>query len=257
MKNKRQNEILKLLQEEHSLKTEELVQTFGVSIETIRRDINALEQKGLVKKVYGGISIISDPLRIDALETWHTRAGQNHAEKELIAKCALDLIPDNSVIALDIGTTIHEFAKLLNKKNNLSIVTSSLPIASELAQNTTHHVYAIGGLVSPHEIVTSGSFARNFLKNFASIDYFITSADGISIKHGITEFGETVADVKQQLQSLSSKTIALIDYSKFGREALFKTCALSDIDILVTDAKSPSRDLELMQKMGIKVIVAE
>lgn len=108
-----------------------------------------------------------------------------------------------------------------------------------------------------NEPVTIGSFARSFLNNFASIDYFITSADGISVKHGITEFGERIADVKQQLHALSSKTIALIDHGKFGREALFKTCALNEIDILITDSQSPKRDLDTMKKMGIEIIVAE
>lgn len=257
MKNKRQDEILKLLHVEQHLKTEQLMQTFGVSIETIRRDINALEQKGLVKKVYGGISIASEPLRIDTLENWHTRTDHCHAEKVKIARRALELIPDNSVIALDIGTTTYELARLLGAKKNLSIVTSSLLIASELAQNTLHHVYAIGGLVSPNEIVTSGSFARNFLKNFASIDYFLMGADGISLKHGITDFGEAVADVKQQIHALSNQCIALIDHSKFGREALFKTCELKDIDILVTDQQSPKKDLETMQKLGVNITIAD
>lgn len=257
MKSIRQSEILKLLQAEHDLKTEYLVQHFGVSIETIRRDINALEQKGLIKKVYGGITVPSDSARIDSLENWHIRSGHCMEEKAKIAQAALSLIPDNSVIALDIGTTLHEFAKLLNTKKNLSIITGSLYIASELSQSTSHHVYAIGGLVIPNEAVTSGSFARNFLKSFSSIDYFITSADGFSTKNGLTEFGEAIADVKQQIHALSSKTIALIDHSKFGREALFKTCELSDIDILVTDSGSPKKDLEKIKKMGVEVIITE
>jgi len=257
MKSIRQSEILKLLQAEHDLKTEDLVQHFGVSIETIRRDINALEQKGLIKKVYGGITLPSDSSRIDTLESWHTRSGHCLEEKTKIAQAAVNLIPDNSVIALDIGTTLHEFAKLLNTKNNLSIITGSLYIASELSQNTSHHIYVIGGLVIPNEIVTSGSFARNFLKSFSSIDYFITSADGISMKHGLTEFGEAIADVKQQIHALSSKTIALSDHSKFGREALFKTCELNEINILVTDSASPKKDLEKIKKLGVEIIITE
>lgn len=256
MKDKRQNEILKLLLNEQTLKTEYLAEHFDVSIETIRRDINSMEQAGLIKKVYGGVSLLGDSFRISSLDSWNTRLEKNHEDKVKIVTKALDLIHDNSVIALDIGTTTYELSRLLGSKKGLSIITNSLLIAGELAKNTSHKVYCIGGMVMAEEAATGGLFARMFLDNFASIDLFIGSADGISLHSGITEFNEIVVDVKQQLIQRAKKSVFLIDHSKFGNEAMFCSCSLSQASILVTDSGAPERDLNALRKLGIEVIIA-
>ncbi|MGI5962682.1 MAG: DeoR/GlpR family DNA-binding transcription regulator [Lawsonibacter sp.] len=255
MKDKRQNEILKLLLMEQSLKTEYLSAHFGVSIETIRRDINALEQAGLVRKVYGGISLVSNSMRMTTLENWNVRLTRFQTEKIKIATRAVDMIKDNSVIALDIGTTTYELAQLLAAKKGLSIITNSLLIASDLSQNTSHKIYCVGGMVMANEAVTSGIFARMFLDNFACIDLFVGSADGITPKNGITEYSEAVVDVKRQLLQRAKRNIILVDHSKFGKEALFVSCPMQDVDTLITDGKAPKKDLDMIQKLGVDIIV--
>jgi len=189
------------------------------------------------------------------LENWNVRLEHSHEEKVKIVTRALNYIPDNSVIALDIGTTTYELSRLLITKKGLSIITNSFLIASELARNTPHKIYCVGGMVMQDELVTSGTFARNFLNNFASIDLFIGSADGFTVKNGITECSEAVVDIKQQLIARASRNMILIDHSKFGKEALFVSCPLKDIDILITDDKSPEKDIETMREKGIEVVV--
>ena len=255
MKNQRQEEILKLLLEQQTLKTEYLVAHFGVSIETIRRDQHALEQAGLAKKIYGGICLASNPMRMTALENWNVRQSQNHAIKAKLAAQALELIQDGMVIALDNGTTIYELACLLSARKNLTILTASLLIASELSQNTKHKVYCIGGLVLPNEAVCSGAFTQLFLEQFSSVDLFLCSADSLSPAHGIMEVTEAAADVKRQLIRRSKHTAALIDHSKFGKESLFISCKLQDLDTLITDAHAPQQDLAQLKDMGIAVQV--
>lgn len=256
MKDQRQNEIIKLLSIEHSVKTETLASHFNVSIETIRRDINTLEQAGLIKKVYGGICLPTASVHLTTLDNWSSRQSQCHEEKVRIAAKALEKIPDNCVLALDIGTTTYELAKLLNEKKGLSVITNSLLIAGELAKNTSHKVYCVGGMVSPDEIVTCGVFARNFLSHFASIDLFIGGADGLTPKVGITEFSEAVIDIKCQLITHADRNIALVDHSKFGKEALFVSCPMQKVDTLVTDDKAPQKDLEIIRGLGVEVVVA-
>lgn len=258
MKSRRKNEIMKRLLIEQSLKTEEIAAMFGVSIETVRRDINDMEREGLVKKVYGGISLCSDPARQrSTLDSWNTRLERCHAEKVKIAARALELIPDEAVIALDIGTSVYELSRLLGVKKNLSIITNSLLIASELAKNTTHSIFCVGGKVTTNEIVTSGVYARNFLEDFAAVDVFLIGADGISLQKGITEYSEGVVDVKRQMSALAQRTVLLADHSKFGVEAPFKSCAFGDVDELVTDSASPEKDLEELAKLGVEVVIAE
>ena len=255
MKIQRQNEILKLLAREHILKTEELASLFDVSIETIRRDIRAMEREGMIRKVYGGISLCSGNMGTRTLDSWNTRMEQCRAEKATIAAAALELVKDNTVIALDIGTTVYELSRLLGTKKNLSIITNSLLMAAELSQNTTHSIFCIGGKVSTNEGVTTGLYARNFLNNFASVDLFFMGADGLSLQYGVTEFSEGVVDVKHQLTSMARKNIVLADHSKFGKEALFRSCDLDRIHTLITDEGAPTRELETLRKLGTEVIV--
>lgn len=253
MKNQRQNEILKLLMEQEVLKTEQLASHFGVSIETIRRDQHDLEHAGLVKKVYGGICLASNPMRMTTLENWNVRQKQNHELKSKLALRALEQIRDGMVIALDNGTTIHELAKLLGARRDLTILTASLLVASELTQNTNHRVYCIGGLVLPNEGVCSGAYARLFLDEFSSVDLFFCSADGFSTTHGITEVTEAAADIKRQLLKRAKSTVALIDHSKFDKESLFVSCKLQELDLLITDHHVPHQTLLRLKDMGVKI----
>ena len=257
MKDKRQHEIVTLLKQEQTLKTSELVTKFQVSLETVRRDINELERLGIVKKVYGGIRLAPNDTHLATLDKWAKRIKQCRREKELIAAKTLDYIPDHSIIAVDIGTTAYELAHLLDQKEDLSIITSSLLIAGELAKNTSHKVYCIGGMVDSDEIVTTGIFASNFLNSFASIDIFISGADSITPSSGVTEFHEAINTVKQLLISKSKKVIVMADHSKFEKDSLFVSCSISDISVLVTDSSVPMDIREQIRAQGVDVVIAE
>ena len=256
MKSDRQNEIMRLLMMRQNVKTEHLVQELGVSIETIRRDINDLEREGLVQKVYGGIRVVANDTRVTVMESWNKRLATCHDEKIAIASRGLAAIPDNATIALDTGTTVYELSRLLVARKNLTIITNSLNIASELSQNTQHTIYSIGGMLNRGEIVTVGSFACGFLDNFSSIDLFICSADGFTPENGITEFNESMVEVKRRLVALSDRIVALVDHSKFGKKSLFQSCSTAEIDLLVTDDKAPRESLSQLTKSGLKIITA-
>ena len=238
------------------LNTDELVQQFSVSIETVRRDIKDLVNLGIAKKVYGGIQVSSDNIMISELENWNVRNDRYYEEKQLIAGRALDLITDGSTIALDIGTTTHALARLLGTKRNLTIIISSIRIASELVRKGNHEIYFIGGQLHNEEQVTMGTFTRDFLNHFALIDLFFCGADGFSLDCGITECSEAVADVKRQLVQMAGKRILMADHSKFGKKALFKSCPIQKVDILITDAKTPANYLDSLRESGTEIIIA-
>lgn len=256
MKSDRQNEIMKLLMLRQTIKTEELMDELDVSIETVRRDINDLVRQGLVAKMYGGIRMIQQDFRVTVQESWTNRLQMCRNEKIDIVSRALEFIPDNATIALDTGTTVYEFSRLLGTKKNLTVITNSLNVASELSQNTSHIVYSVGGVLSRGEIVTVGTFACRFIDNFASIDLFICSADGLTPENGITEFNENMVDIKRRMADISDRVVALVDHSKFGRKSLFKSIATDEIDILVTDAGAPTDSLEPFREFGVEVLVA-
>ena len=247
MKSKRQSEIMRLLLLERTLKTEDLANRLNVSVETIRRDINAMVSDKIVRKVYGGIELAPDSRRITEMAAWDARLAHCHAEKAKIAARALEYIPDGATIALDIGTTTYELSSLLGTKKDLTIITNSLRVATNMAQNTDHCVYCIGGQMTRVEIVAGGMAARDFLNNFAAIDYYLCSTDGITIENGMTEFDEAVSD----------QVISLIDHSKFGKKALFPTCSLQNLDLLITDAGIDPLYLKQLKSAKVNVVIAE
>lgn len=256
MKSARHSEIIKLLLLEHSLKTEDLAKRLGVSVETIRRDINALEAEKFVKKVYGGVELVPDSRLVSEMSQWEARLSSCHEEKVKIAARALDFIPDGATVALDIGTTVYELSALLNTKKDLTVITNSLRVAINMAQHTDHCVYCIGGLMARTEVVAGGLAAQDFLKNFASIDLYVCSSDGISPEKGMTEVDEIVVAVKRRLIKMSDKVICIADHSKFGRQALFTTGSYEDIDILITDKGTDPEQLEKLRELGVKVVTA-
>lgn len=248
---------MKLLLLERSLKTEYLAQHFGVSIETIRRDISALEAEHVVKKVYGGIELVPDARRMTEMAEWEARLAQCHSEKVKIATCALDLIPDGATIALDIGTTTYELSSMLATKKDLTIITNSLRVAINMAQNTNHNVYCIGGLMARIEVVAGGMAAQDFLDTFASIDLYLCSTDGLTLENGMTEVDEIVVGVKRKLIQMAGKVICMADHSKFGKRALFVTGTFQDIDTLITDDQVDSWHLKELKNLGVNVIIAK
>jgi DeoR/GlpR family transcriptional regulator of sugar metabolism len=248
---------MKLLMLRQHVKTEELVEEFNVSVETIRRDINELVRQGMVVKMYGGIKVVQSDNRITVQESWNKRLQACHDEKIAIVSRALEFVPDGATIALDTGTTIYEFSRMLGTKKNLTVLTNSLNVASELSQNTQHTIYSVGGVLNRGEIVTVGTFACGFLDNFTSIDLFICSADGLTLENGITEFNENMVDIKKRMSVISDRIIALVDHSKIGRKSLFKSIAAEEIDVLVTDAKAAREEIEMFHGLGMDVIVTK
>lgn len=257
LKAARQSEIMNLLLMERSLKTEDLARRMDVSVETIRRDLNALERDGVIRKVYGGVELLPDTRRVTEMAQWETRLAHCHAEKVKISARALELVPDNVTVALDIGTTINEFSVLLSTKKNLTVLTNSLRIASNMAQNTEHRVYCIGGLMTRMEIVAGGMAACDFLDSFSAVDYYVCSTDGITMENGMTEVDEAVVAVKRRLVKKADRVFCLADHSKFGKRALFTTCTFKDLDTLVTDGQTDEWYLKQLRAAGVKVIVAK
>ncbi len=250
--NKRQEEILNMLSTEKTLNTAELADRLDVSIVTIRRDINALAQKNLIDKHYGGISARNTDFNVQNYVSWHVRSQNLHEEKVRIGEKALDFVHDDSVIALDIGTTLSEFAKLLYVKKNLVIITNSLFIASNLAQNTDHQIFCIGGTVSSNEVITHGYYASEFLAHFSYVDQFFIGADAISEQSGITETHDFQAEVKSMIGKLAKETILLADHSKFHKSARFKSIDLNSVDKMVTDTGTPEEEINSMKEHGIE-----
>lgn len=223
--------IVKKLQNEQTLKVKDLIKLFGVSNETIRRDLECLETSGYLQRVYGGAikkgAFGQEP-------SYDKREVANYEAKKAIAHKAADLIKDGDVVFIDIGTTCCEVAKLLGDKKNLKVITNSFLIANELTSFNTCRVIVLGGELRNGEFSLSGCLTIQNLKNF-NADKAVIGAGGLTIENGITDYNSEEACIRKMMIKQAKYTIVVCDSSKIGITAMSNVCGLETVGILITD----------------------
>lgn len=251
----RHDQILQMLALRQKVTIEDLKEELHVSIETIRRDLKTLEGEGHLKRVYGG-AILANPRGVET--EYAKRATLHISEKQAIAKSACDLINDGDTIVIDVGTTTFEFAKLLNSKRNLTILTNAMQVALRLLNDTQHRVYYLGGLLRRGEDSSSGAMCTDCLENYY-VDKAIIGAAGISASFDITDYHEPESIVRKKMMEIAGQTIVLADYSKFGVTAFCKLCNMGHIDVLVTDWNTPEKVIKQLHSecSQLEVLIAE
>lgn len=256
MKSDRLQEIRKLFLSRKKITNPELCETFDVSIETVRRDLNILEKEGFLRKVYGGACLVETQDAPVFVEKWDTRIDKNETCKRIIASAAAQRIPDGSTVFLDTGTTVFEIAPFLKSKKNLTILTNSLRLASELGMYDHITVYCIGGLVKTNTLSCSGFFAAELLSYFCSIDYAVISCDGFIPGKGTTEYSIELSMLKKIVLDKADHIIAVVDHGKFGISGSCLCCPAERINVLVTDALVRRDDLNLLKEFSGEVVIA-
>jgi len=227
----RKQEILTLLKSEGFHSTVDLASEFGVSDMTIRRDISDLEEEGLVRRVHGGVSSISN--RALAPTDFRERTHLNFEKKIAIAREAVKFIARGDIAAFDAGSTTLEIARLLPTSSNVSVVTHSLPVINELTLNTKIKIHAIGGELHFPTQSFSSLDSANQLSEFRFTTFFLSVG---SIRDGAVFCATPYEAVMKKAFIESSERIILVsDSTKFTSSAMVKVCELSKIDVLITD----------------------
>ncbi len=247
----RYNEILDIINREGSVKVSMLTKLFNVSIETVRRDLEHLEKKGLLKRVYGGAILEKSNT---SLNSFKSREKEFLDEKKEIATIATNFISEKQSIAMDSSTTNLEIAKLLKHRfNDLTIITNSLLIAQELSDTSNFTVILLGGKLVPSQYCLVGSMALKNLSNFF-VDTAFISTSGVSFKSGIMDYNVNDVDIQRKMIELSRVTIVLADHSKFDRTSLIKVADFEDINLIISDSKLDNSIIEKYKNNGIEVI---
>ena len=250
MLQERRNKIMEILREDGIVKGSELMKLFDVSIETIRRDLEYLEEHGMLGRVYGG----AVPVQPRATEpSYQTREIKHFKEKKAIGERAVELVKDEDVIAVDIGTTTLEFAKALVGKRRVTVITNSMKIAMVLSEDADIRVLMVGGEVRRGEFSVSGFLADNDMGHFITDKYFI-GVGGLSLSKGITDYHLEESNLRRIVIKNTQKVIALADYSKIGAVAMNKICGLDQVDTLVTDSNVESFVVEGLRDNNVEVI---
>lgn len=253
MTQERRTRIIDLLENAGVVHVSDLTTAFGVSAETIRRDLEALENEGHLCRIHGG----AIPIRNRGEEPAYSKRIVTHfAEKQAIAREAVKLVSDGDVIQIDIGTTTLEFAKMLVGKYRITVVTNSLTIAGTLAVDNKITVIITGGVVRVGDMSVSGSISNENMRNF-NTDKLFLGVGGLTPKKGITDYHLAETDFRKVAIGNTQSVIALADSSKFGVIAMNRVCDAKRIDTLITDSGTAPSVLEEFRTMGCRVICAE
>lgn len=247
----RQEKIMELLREQRSVKASELSHKFGVSIETIRRDLDSLSKEGCLTKVYGGAVLEKVVAQEQNLVL---RASANHELKQEIARIACRFVEEGQSIAMDSSTTNLEIAKMLKKSfDRLTVITNGIDIAMELRDKEHFNTVLTGGTLRGGEVSLIGGLAEEFLDKF-HIDKVFASVSGVSISNGFTDYGLGEYHVKMKMIERAREVIVPADSSKFDVISLIKVGNLDLCDFIITDSQLNENILQKYRESKVRII---
>ncbi|MBD5550015.1 MAG: DeoR/GlpR transcriptional regulator [Lachnospiraceae bacterium] len=238
----RRNQLAQILLSKGSIKVGEISREFGVSTETIRKDIIYLEKEGIAQKSHGGATITTSMLERPV----DMKKMENTAIKTRISTEALSHIPENGTVILDAGSTNYILATLLSLKTGLTIFTNSI-LALEVLLNSENKVFAFGGLVRSSSRGIIGKWANEELRSIHADVSFI-GTDGFLGLNGPATASYEEAEFKKNIIDVSQNSYILTDSTKFHSRTLFEFCHWKDITCLITDADAPADALETIRK---------
>jgi DeoR family transcriptional regulator, fructose operon transcriptional repressor len=227
-----------------------LAQEFSVSGMTIRRDLELLQERGLLHRVHGGAISSVDA---KSAASYTERRREFSRAKAQIGMIAAQLICDGDHIILDSGTTTLQIARNLFDHNDLTIVTNSLSIPAVLPESFNGHVVALGGEVRLDEGCTIGPVAARELAQY-SVDRAFISAAGFSLAKGATDVFFPEVEVKQAMIRSAREVILVSDSSKWQVERLIRIAEIQSFQKIITDDGFPQAAMDALEAMGIEVI---
>lgn len=245
--------ILNTLQKEGFVKVVDIAKKLDVTTVTIRKDLKALEEKGLLYRTHGSASPINPHItdrNVKEKEKIKTK------EKQLIGIFAARLIEEDDSIIINSGSTICAFAEQIEPKGRLTVVTSSIKATSILSENEGINISQLGGTLRRSSMSVIGNYTLSFLENITCSKVFL-GVDGVDLDFGVTTSNIEEAELNKAMMNISLKTIVLCDSSKFGRKGFGKICNLDKIDIIITDEGISTSMQKLIEEQGVEIIIAK
>jgi DeoR/GlpR family transcriptional regulator of sugar metabolism len=231
----------------------DLAEHFEVSVDTIRRDLDALASRGLLTRTHGG-AVPVEPL-VNRDSSFAIKMQKQTAEKRRIARAAAELIRDGETLVINGGSTTHYFAQELGHRKNLTVVTNSLNIPPALPEHAVRRIYVLGGpyLVENQSTLGPLEFART---GGITVDTAVIGVGGITAKGGLSVTVLEDATMTAAMITAAHRSIVLADGSKFGHNDFAHLGSFTCIEILVTDRELSEDIASAMVAAGVEVIVA-
>lgn len=246
----RQDLILEMLQETHSIRLSEISKKFGVSIETARRDLDYLQNKGHLRRTHGGGVLLQPEKPAEQAEAALKNSGLLPYD---LFSAAIDQVHDGNTLFIGYGSTMCQFSRRLVEKSNLTVMTNSLLIINELLEGNAT-IYALGGKIDSDERCMSGNISVQISQQFY-VDKAFISCGGVSSNCEVTDYNDDATLLRTMLKQ-ARKRYLIAASNKFGRTAFCKVCDLSEFDVVITDSGLPQAFQDLIRQYDIELIMA-
>lgn len=247
----RQRVIVERLRDTDQVGVAELAEATGASEMTVRRDLDHLASRGVLRRVHGG-AVPASPSGVEP--PFAARATAAIAAKRAIAAAAAELIRDGETVVLDSGTTALELARLLRGRS-VTVMPLSLHAVRELAEAPGVRLLLPGGEPRPGEQALVGPLTLASLRALR-FDVAVLSPCALGLDSGLTAFDLGDAEVKQAALDVAARTIVLADGAKWGRAALARICPADRADVVITDPTAPEDQRAALAERGVLVHVA-
>jgi DeoR/GlpR family transcriptional regulator of sugar metabolism len=249
----RRQQMLNLLEETGTLNVGELADRFGVSVVTIRKDLDELGAEGLLERTFGG-AVFSHRSRFN--RSFLHRALEHRQEKRAIAAAALEYIQDGDTIILDAGTTTLALAQLLKEQvKSAFVITCSVPVALELS-TAGYDILLLGGIVRNKSLALLGRETLRIIERYRADKAFLGST-GFTAEMGHSTPNPDDAQIKEALIRIADKTFVLVDSSKYGYNCLTGFAHLRDVHLTITDSGLPRSKAKALEAVGARLRIAE
>ncbi|MES3629531.1 MAG: DeoR/GlpR family DNA-binding transcription regulator [Longimonas sp.] len=243
--------ILERLKEHGYVNVSDLSEWLDVSEVTIRKDLQKLEGRNLLHRTYGGANLRDPYVRdrpLDEKVTQHTE------EKRRIGKAAAQLVADRDSIILASGTTMTQVARHLRGTSELTVVTSAMNVALEVAHLEDVEVIMLGGMVRRTSKSVVGPYAQEMIREYACDTLFL-GVDGFDLEHGLSTANAPEAHLNQFMIRAAQRVIIVTDSSKFGLRSLRRICGIDAIHRVITDKAVDDRVVSYLKEQGVYVDV--
>ncbi|MCD2510943.1 DeoR/GlpR family DNA-binding transcription regulator [Comamonas endophytica] len=250
--NPRQLQLLDAVRQQQSATVEQLALQLGVTLQTVRRDVQKLADAGLLVRFHGGVRVPSATVENLA----HPQRQGLHADgKARIARAVAEAVPNGCSLILNIGTTTEAIAQALLQHRGLRVITNNLNVAAILSSNTDCEVIVAGGVVRSRDRGIVGGAAVDFIRQF-KVDIALIGISSIEADGSLRDFDLREVKVAQTIIAQSREVWLAADHSKFERQAMVQLATLAQIHRLFTDAPPPPAFVPLLEEAGVQCTVA-
>ncbi|QSF53923.1 transcriptional repressor AgaR [Brevundimonas fontaquae] len=247
----RRREITTMIRARGSVQVAALSDIFNVSMQTIRKDLQYLEGRGVATRAYGG-AISTEVVNAPVEPAIETKRASHPEAKERVGKLAAGMVGPGDSIMLDSGTTTLQIARFLPDDEDLTVVTNDLDILTVLAQKRKIKIVMLGGELRRRNMAFYGAQTVAALDDLL-LDKLFLGVDGLDIERGVTTHHEPEAQLNRRMVETAREVIAVTDASKFGKICLHRIIDVADLDALITDTGAPAYIDEAADRLGFRL----